>query len=63
MVIVPVRAPPEFAATLNSTAPLPLPLAPDVTVTQEVLLVAVHAQLLVVETATVLPAPPAAAID
>jgi hypothetical protein len=63
MVIVPVRAPPEFAATLNSTVPFPLPLAPDVTVTQEALLVAVHAQLLVVETATVLPALPAAAID
>ena len=32
-----------MAAALNETVPLPLPLAPPVTVNQAVLLVAVHA--------------------
>ena len=43
-VTVPVRAPPVFAATLNATEPFPLPLAPEVTVTQAALLLAVQAQ-------------------
>jgi len=34
-----------FAAMLNATVPLPLPLAPEVIVNQEVLLVAVQLQL------------------
>jgi len=39
---VPVLAAPVFAATVNATLPLPVPLAPDVTVIHEALLVAVH---------------------
>ena len=31
----PVRAPPPLRATLNLTVPLPVPLAPDVTVIHE----------------------------
>jgi hypothetical protein len=62
-VIVPVRAAPVFAATLNSTVPFPLPLAPDVTVIHDALLTAVHVQVLAVETATAVPGPPAAGID
>lgn len=46
-----------FAATENETVPLPFPDAPDVTVTKEALLVAVHAQPDEVVTFTV-PAPP-----
>ncbi len=44
MLMVPVRAAPGFGATLNATAPLPEPLAPEVTVTHAALLLAVHAQ-------------------
>ena len=51
-----------LAATLKVTVPFPVPLAPVDTVTQAALLVAVHAQLVVVVTATV-PEPPAAAND
>ena len=40
---VPVRVPPEvFAATTNTTDPMPVPLAPDCTVIQLAWLVAVH---------------------
>jgi hypothetical protein len=39
---VPVLAAPVFAATLNATLPLPVPLAPEVMVIHEALLVAVH---------------------
>jgi hypothetical protein len=42
---------------------LPLPLAPDVMLIHEALLVVVHAQPLAVDTATGPPAPPAAARD
>jgi hypothetical protein len=42
---VPVRAAvPVLADALNPTVPVPLPLAPDVTVNQDALLFAVHAQ-------------------
>jgi hypothetical protein len=44
MVIVPLRAAPVLAATLNPTGPLPVPDAPDVTVNHGALLVAVHVQ-------------------
>ena len=47
MLMVPVRAAPGFAATLNATAPLPVPLAPARTVTQATLLLAVQVQPLV----------------
>ena len=62
MVMVPVRALPGFAATLNATEPFPVPLAPDVTVIQFAGLFAVQAQPLPAVTATV-PLPPAAASD
>jgi hypothetical protein len=49
---------PGASVTLYATVPLPVPLAPDVTVIQSTLLLAVHAQPLAVDTATVpLPAP------
>jgi hypothetical protein len=63
MVSVPVRAAPVFAVMLNPTDPLPLPLAPDVMLIHEALLVAVHVQPLVVETVTGPPAPAVAATD
>ena len=44
---------PEFFVTLNATEPLPLPLAPDVTVIQFALLRAVHAQPVPADTLTV----------
>lgn len=44
---------PRGAATLYATVPLPVPLAPDVTVIQSAVLLAVHAQPLAVDTATV----------
>lgn len=64
MVIVPFRAAPAFAATLKPTDPLPLPLAPELTVIQDALLPAVQLQLPPeAVTAIAVPAPPAAAID
>jgi hypothetical protein len=61
MVTEPERAPPMLAAALNVTEPFPLPLAPAVTVTHPALLLAVQAQPLPADTATV-PVPPVAAI-
>jgi hypothetical protein len=53
MVTVPVRSfLPGGAAALYPTVPLPVPLAPDVTVIQFSLLLAVQAQPLAVETET-----------
>ena len=54
-----MRWAPVFAATVNATVPLPLPVAPDVIVNHGllVLLTAVHAQPAVVVTVTVVPAP------
>ena len=51
-----------FAATLITTLPFPVPLAPLVMVSQAALLAAVHAQLLAVVTLTVLDSPPATAL-
>jgi hypothetical protein len=62
MVSVPVRAAPVFGRTLKPTEPFPVPFAPDVIVSHDALLVAVHAHPVVVVTATV-PAPPVAAVD
>ena len=62
MLMVPVRAAPGLAATLNATGPLPMPLAPEVTVIHAVLLLAVQSQPVPAVTATV-PFPPAAASD
>ena len=57
IVSVPERAPPDIAAAAYWTGPLPLPLAPDETVSHESLLFAVQAQPGAVVTAT-LPVPP-----
>jgi hypothetical protein len=51
-----------FAGALNPTVPLPLPLAPDVTVSHALLLVAVHAQPVGAVIPT-LPVPPVPATD
>jgi hypothetical protein len=51
-----------FVEPLTFTLPLPLPLAPLVTVSHDVLLVAVHVQPVCAVTA-VEPVPPLAAID
>jgi hypothetical protein len=58
IVSVPERAEPELAATEYPTVPLPLPLAPLVTVSQAALLVAVQEQPGGATTPT-LPVPPA----
>jgi hypothetical protein len=64
IVIVPLRAAPVFAATVKPTDPLPVPLAPEVTVIQDALLTAFQVQVpREVVTAIAVPAPPAAAID
>jgi hypothetical protein len=58
MVNVPVLEPvPGLLATENLTVPFPVPLWPDVMVTQPTLLVAVHAQPVWVVTLA-LPVPP-----
>jgi hypothetical protein len=63
MVTVPVRkAVVGLAATVYPTDPLPLPLAPEVTVIQLALLTPVHAQPADVVTVTV-PVPPPATTD
>jgi hypothetical protein len=60
MVTVPLRAPPVFAATFNVTVPLPLPVAPLVTVIHVALLVAGRAHPLGAVTVTLTPVVPAA---
>jgi hypothetical protein len=62
IVSVPVRAVPVLAAAVKPTVPLPVPLVPDVTVSHDALLVALHRHADWVETATGDPAPPAAAM-
>lgn len=59
MVTVPVRSPPTLAATVRATVPLPLPLAPLLTVIQDALLDAVQPQPAGASTPTVA-GPPAA---
>jgi hypothetical protein len=63
IVSVPLRAAPVLAVTLNSTDPLPLPLAPDVMLIHVALVAAVHPHPLVVDTATGVPAPAVAPTD
>jgi hypothetical protein len=63
IVSVPLRAAPVLAVTLNSTDPLPLPLAPDVTLIHGALVDAVHVQPPVVDTDTGVPAPADAPTD
>ena len=53
IVSMPVRAAPVFSATLKPTTPLPVPAAPDVTVSHTALLTAVHGHAAVVVTFTV----------
>lgn len=57
MVMVPVRWAPVLPATTTVTAPLPVPVAPDVTISQLTLLAAFHAHALVVVTATLVVSP------
>jgi hypothetical protein len=52
-----------FDATLRVTLPFPVPLAPPVTVSQETLDVADHAQPAVAVTAMGVPVPPADETD
>ena len=61
IVTVPLRAAPAFEVAVKPTVPLPVPAAPDVTVSQESLLTAVHVHVAVVVTLTC-PVPPPAAI-
>ena len=60
IVSVPVRDAPAFAPTVNPTEPFPVPFEPDVTVIQPALLAAFHRHPAWVDTATAVPAPPAA---
>src|SRR5687767_11173319 len=57
MVMVPVRWAPVLPATTTLTAPLPVPVAPDITISQLTLLAAFHAHALVVVTATLVDSP------
>ena len=65
IVNVPERAPPVLAAALYWTVPLPLPLPPDVMVSQDALLAAVqeHPPPAVTPTLPVPPPPAALALD
>lgn len=58
IVTVPVRAAPVFAATVNATAPLPVPDAPPVIVSHATLAVAVQAQELAEAVTVIDPEPP-----
>jgi hypothetical protein len=58
--IVPLRAAPVLAATVNVTVPFPLPVAPDVTAIQGTVLPADQAHPGGDVTAIGVPAPPAA---
>ena len=60
IVSVPVRALPVLPAMLIATAPLPLPLVPEVIAIHDVFEVAPHWHPFDVDTATGVPAPPAA---
>src|SRR5262245_42653141 len=61
-VIAPLRAGPRLAATLYRTTPMPLPVAPDVTVSHGALDTAVHPQPVFTVT-SVAPAPPSLPIE
>jgi hypothetical protein len=62
-VIVPLRAPPLFAAIVYLTVPLPTPLTGAVMVIQGALVVAVHGQPAGVESVIADPVPPVAGND
>ena len=59
---MPLRAAPLFAATVNATEPLPLPLVPLAIVIHDTFEDAVHAHPLLLVTVTV-PLPPVASTD
>jgi hypothetical protein len=61
--MVPERPPPLLPATLNATAPFPLPELPDVTVIHDALLIAVQLQPAALDTVIGEPAPPAIPIN
>jgi hypothetical protein len=61
-VSAPLRAIPTFCDAVNATVPLPLPAAPDVTVSHGVAVVAVQAQPDTAVTDTDGPVPPPAGI-
>jgi hypothetical protein len=60
---VPVRSAPVFAVAVNDTEPGPEPPPPDVTLSHDVLDVALHVQPGVVSTDIGPPVPPSAPID
>ena len=62
-VIVPLRAPPELAATLNDTVPLPVPELPPDTVTHEAFDAAVHPHVAADAVTATEPEPPASGTD
>jgi hypothetical protein len=62
-VMVPLRAAPEFAATVNDTTPLPVPEAPLEIVIHAALDAAVHAQLVADAVIAIEPGPPVSPID
>ena len=61
MVRVPVRDAPVVGATVNPTAPLPVPLAPDVIAIQSVSEVAVHVHSALDGRTSTRPGPPVCA--
>jgi hypothetical protein len=63
IVTVPVRATPAFAATVNDTVPLAVPLAPDAIEIHATVLTAVHGQPVEAVTDTDVPADPVEGTD
>lgn len=57
-VIVPLRAPPAFAATVNDTVPLPVPVLPPDIVIHGTLAAAVHAHVAADAVTAIDPDPP-----
>jgi hypothetical protein len=62
-VIVPLRAAPEFAATVNDTVPFPVPDAPLETVIHAAFDAALHAQLVADAVIAIDPDPPVSPTD
>jgi hypothetical protein len=63
IVSVPVRLLPGLAVPATVAVPLPLPVAPETTVSQDALVTVVHVHPVAIETAIGAPGPPAAGID
>ena len=62
-VMTPVLAGPLLGATVNPTVPSPVPVEPDVTVTHEESLVALHGQPPLLELTATVPEEPAAGMS